>query len=67
MKGLKMVHLKELTVIRSPKHPGALFVKVKASHRHFICKFYPRPNGSEPTDECNLFLEAWEQAREAQV
>lgn len=30
----------KVQLIRSPKHPGAVFVKVKGTEDEFICKFY---------------------------
>jgi hypothetical protein len=31
----------KLNVIRSPKHPGAVFLKVAGTKDDFIAKFYP--------------------------
>ena len=53
----------ELKLIRSPKHPGDIFVRVKGQYKKFICKFY----GGGGTDilpaeaEANVcrFVELW--------
>lgn len=47
---------KEIQIIRSPKHKGALFLKVKGSKKNFICKIYPAPNKSEQMDIANLII-----------
>lgn len=36
----------ELRLIRSNKHPGDVFIKIKGTERMFVCKFYGG-NGSE--------------------
>ena len=32
----------DIVLIRSKKHKGAVFLKVKQSDEHFICKVYPQ-------------------------
>ncbi len=49
----------ELQEIRSTKHPGAVFIKVKKSNNHFICKFYPCQNGKEAISDVKHFMETW--------
>lgn len=53
----------ELKLIRSPKYPGDIFVKIKGTHRKFICKFYGG-SGTEITpaeaqDNINWFVQCW--------
>jgi len=36
----------QLRIIRSDKHPGAIFLKNRVSN-DFLCKIYPRKNDSE--------------------
>lgn len=43
-----------LVRITSPKHPGAIFFKVRGSEDNFIAKFYP---GHE--DAARLFEQSW--------
>jgi hypothetical protein len=39
----KMFEIKDLKFIRSPKHPGAIFIKVLHSdYNDFLCKGYAR-------------------------
>ena len=32
----------DIKLIRSKKHKGAIFLKVRESHDHFVCKIYPQ-------------------------
>lgn len=48
-----MERTKRYTLIRSPKHPGAVFIKTRDSHDDFICKFYPLPSGKERQADVN--------------
>ncbi len=32
----------DITLIRSNKHKGAIFIKVRRSNDHFLCKIYPQ-------------------------
>jgi len=48
-------------IIRSEKHKGALFIKRENTHKDFVCKIYPYPNGNERAEELAAIQEALEQ------
>ena len=50
-----------LVKIRSPKHPGAIFVRGST----FLCKVYPYPNGNENNEEADVIIAALQKHRKA--
>ena len=53
----------ELRLIRSSKHPGDIFVKIKGTERKFLCKFYggggTEISPSEAEDNVAHFIKCW--------
>jgi hypothetical protein len=51
---------KRLTIIRSPKHKGAIFLKVIGSTRgDFLCKVYARKDANETAHVANQIIQAF--------
>lgn len=46
----------EIVKIRSKKHPGAIFLKVKETKEDFICKIYPC---SDSESRANIIINAF--------
>ncbi len=54
----------ELIKIRSPKHEGAIFLKVKKTEDDFICKIYARNNANDIADTIIRALKEHKQEQE---
>jgi hypothetical protein len=50
--------LKPLRTIRSPKHPGAIFLKDRVTNK-FLCKVYPHDTERETEEVANQIIKAF--------
>lgn len=49
----------KLQVVRSPKHPDALFLKIQGTKDHFICKVYGQKIASETGKYARIIVKAF--------
>ena len=60
-----MEHTKgKLKFIYSPKHPRAIFIKVRDTKDKFVCKVYSQATHQETQANAEIIFEAFERMRE---